>query len=96
MCFRYSIFYVDDVFVMFVFYEKVFGFEIGFLYEGKDYGELIIGDMKFVFFVKFLMCEIGKLLLDVDFKVFCFELVFEIEIVVEDFVCVVVVGVVLI
>lgn len=43
MRFRYSILYVDDVPATLAFYKEAFGFETGFLHEGKDYGELVTG-----------------------------------------------------
>lgn len=85
MRFRYSILYVDDVPATLAFYKKAFGFETGFLHEGKDYGELIIGDTKLAFSAKSLMREIGKTPSDADPKAPSFELAFETETVAEDF-----------
>ena len=40
MKYQYSIIYVDDVEKTLEFYQRAFGFELKFLHEGKDYGEL--------------------------------------------------------
>ena len=85
MRFRYSILYVDDVPATLAFYEKAFGFETGFLHEGKDYGELVTGDTKLAFSAKSLMREIGKSPSDAAPKAPSFELAFETETVAEDF-----------
>ncbi|QTN36720.1 VOC family protein [Cognatishimia activa] len=85
MRFRYSILYVDDVPATLAFYEKAFGFETGFLHEGKDYGELVTGDTKLAFSAKSLMREIGKTPSDANPKAPSFELAFETETVAEDF-----------
>ena len=44
MKYQYSIIYVDDVEKTLDFYQRAFGFELKFLHEGKDYGELKTGD----------------------------------------------------
>ena len=44
MKYQYSIIYVDDVEKTLEFYQRAFGFELKFLHEGKDYGELKTGD----------------------------------------------------
>ena len=85
MKFRYSILYVDDVPATLTFYEKAFGFETGFLHEGKDYGELVTGDTKIAFSAKSLMRELGKSPADADPKVPSFELAFETENVADDY-----------
>lgn len=85
MRFRYSILYVDDVPATLAFYKEAFGFETGFLHEGKDYGELVTGDTKLAFSAKSLMREIGKTPSDADPKAPSFELAFETETVAEDF-----------
>ena len=85
MRFRYSILYVDDVPATLAFYKEAFGFETGFLHEGKDYGELVTGDTKLAFSAKSLMREIGKTPSDADPKAPSFELAFETESVAEDF-----------
>ena len=44
MKYQYTIIYVDDVEKTLEFYQRAFGFELKFLHEGKDYGELKTGD----------------------------------------------------
>ena len=44
MKYQYTIIYVDDVKKTLEFYQRAFGFELKFLHEGKDYGELKTGD----------------------------------------------------
>ena len=44
MKYQYSIIYVTDVEKTLDFYQRAFGFELKFLHEGKDYGELKTGD----------------------------------------------------
>lgn len=85
MRFRYSILYVDDVPATLAFYKEAFGFETGFLHEGKDYGELVTGDTKLAFSAKSLMREIGKTPSDANPKAPSFELAFETETVAKDF-----------
>lgn len=92
MRFRYSILYVDDVPATLAFYKEAFGFETGFLHEGKDYGELVTGDTKLAFSAKTLMREIGKSPSDADPKAPSFELAFETETVAKDFARAVAVG----
>lgn len=60
MIFRYTILYVEDVPAALEFYSAAFGFEIGFLHEGKDYGELITGDTRLAFSSRTLMQQLGK------------------------------------
>lgn len=60
MIFRYTILYVDDVPQTLAFFTKAFGLEIGFVHEGKDYGELITGETKLVFSSTELMRQLGK------------------------------------
>lgn len=85
MRFRYSILYVDDVPATLAFYKEAFGFETGFLHEGKDYGELVTGDTKLAFSAKSLMLEIGKTPSDADPNAPSFELAFETEAVEDDY-----------
>ena len=85
MKFRYSILYVDDVPATLAFYEKAFGFETGFLHDGKDYGELVTGDTKIAFSAKSLLRELGKSPADADPKAPSFELAFETENVASDY-----------
>lgn len=77
MKFRYSILYVEDVKATLTFYKEAFAFEIGFLHEGGDYGELITGDTKLAFSAKALMRELGKTPGDASTKAPVFELAFE-------------------
>lgn len=60
MIFRYTILYVQDVPASLAFYKAAFGFEIGFLHEGNDYGELITGDTKLAFAAKDLIRQQGR------------------------------------
>ncbi|GLS86437.1 lactoylglutathione lyase [Cypionkella aquatica] len=60
MIYRYTILYVASVPETLQFYEAAFGFPIGFLHEGGDYGELITGDTKLAFSSHALMDSIGK------------------------------------
>jgi uncharacterized glyoxalase superfamily protein PhnB len=60
MIFRYTILYVEDVPAALKFYHVAFGFEIGFLHEGKDYGELITGETKLAFSSRSLMQKLDK------------------------------------
>ncbi len=45
----YTLIYVDDVESTMAFYAKVFGLEVGFLHESKQYGEMKTGDTKLGF-----------------------------------------------
>lgn len=65
MKFRYTILYVADVPAALEFYKAAFGFEIGFLHEGKDYGELITGETKLAFAAKTLIAQLGEVPMDV-------------------------------
>ncbi|MES2432573.1 MAG: VOC family protein [Pseudomonadota bacterium] len=60
MIYRYTILYVASVPETLNFYQAAFGFEIGFLHEGSDYGELITGATKLAFSSHALMATIGK------------------------------------
>lgn len=60
MIFRYTILYVENVEQALSFYHRAFGFEIGFLHESKDYGELVTGQTKLAFTSRRLMRELGK------------------------------------
>ena len=85
MKFRYSILYVENVEEILAFYQKAFGFEIGFLHEGGDYGELVTGDTKIAFSAKSLMRELGKTPGAASPDAPTFELAFESEDVDGDF-----------
>lgn len=60
MIFKYTILYVENVRQTLDFYEAAFGFEIGFLHEAGDYGELVTGDTKLAFSSTKLMQDLGK------------------------------------
>lgn len=60
MIFRYTIFYVDDVEATLSFFENAFGFELGFLHESGDYGELVTGETKLAFSSTQLMKQLDK------------------------------------
>ena len=45
----YTLLYVDDVEKAMTFYSKAFGFEVGFLHNSKQYGEMATGDTKLGF-----------------------------------------------
>jgi len=60
MIYRYTILYVASVPETLKFYQAAFGFDIGFLHEGGDYGELITGTTKLAFSSHALMTTIGK------------------------------------
>lgn len=60
MIYRYTILYVASVPETLKFYKAAFGFDIGFLHEGGDYGELITGDTKLAFSSHALMATIGQ------------------------------------
>jgi len=60
MIFRYTILYVDDVQATLDFYTHAFGFDVAFLHEGGDYGELTTGDTKLAFSATTLMQSLGK------------------------------------
>lgn len=77
MKFRYSILYVDNVNDTLTFYQQAFGFQIGFLHESGDYGELVTGDTKLCFSAKSLMRELGKAPGDASSESPIFELAFE-------------------
>ncbi|WP_337250488.1 VOC family protein [Metarhizobium album] len=60
MNFRYTILYVDDVRASLDFFTRAFGFEIAFLHESGDYGELSTGATKLAFSSTALMRQLGK------------------------------------
>lgn len=60
MKFRYTILYVADVPAALAFYKAAFGFEIAFLHEGKDYGELVTGETKLAFAARDLIRQLGE------------------------------------
>lgn len=85
MIFKYSILYVDDVPATLDFYSTAFGFEIGFLHESNDYGELVTGATKLAFSAKSLMREMGKTPGTAQANAPVFELAFETENVDDDY-----------
>ncbi|QIQ20816.1 VOC family protein [Zophobihabitans entericus] len=56
----YTILYVNNVLKTLNFYQKVFGFEIKFLHESGDYGELNTGNTTLSFSSIDLMEQLGK------------------------------------
>ncbi len=84
MKFRYTILYVADVPQALAFYQAAFGFEIGFLHEGKDYGELITGETKLAFAAKSLIAQLGEVPMDMSPDHPAFGLSFETDAVAAD------------
>ncbi len=84
MKFRYTILYVDDVPAALAFYKAAFGFEIAFLHEGKDYGELVTGETKLAFAAKDLIRQLGEEPMAVSPKSPAFGLSFETDDVARD------------
>jgi uncharacterized glyoxalase superfamily protein PhnB len=60
MKFKYSIFYVENVKETIEFYNRAFGFEIKFLHESGDFGELNTGETSISFSSVSLMKQLGK------------------------------------
>ncbi|MEO0929685.1 MAG: VOC family protein [Pseudomonadota bacterium] len=60
MKFRYTILYVKDVPAALDFYHAAFGFDVAFLHDGKDYGELVTGDTKLAFAARDLIRQLGE------------------------------------
>ena len=60
MIYRYTILYVADVRTTLEFYRAAFGFDILFLHDSGDYGELQTGGTKLCFSSFALMQQIGK------------------------------------
>lgn len=85
MIFRYNILYVEDVPATLKFYETAFGFEIGFLHDSSDYGELVTGETKLAFSAKSLMRSLGKTPGEASSQSPVFELAFETDDVDGDF-----------
>jgi lactoylglutathione lyase len=77
MIFRYTILYVQDVPATLDFYSRAFGFEIAFVHEGKDYGELKTGATKLAFSSYALMATLGKTVATHAPEKPSFELAFE-------------------
>jgi len=77
MKFRYTILYVNSVADTLAFYQKAFGFEITFLHESGDYGELSTGETKLAFSSISLMASLGKSPGNVDNSKPIFEIAFE-------------------
>ncbi|SHH25852.1 VOC family protein [Cognatishimia maritima] len=85
MIFRYNILYVEDVPATLKFYKTAFGFEIGFLHDSNDYGELVTGETKLAFSAKSLMRSLGKTPGEASSQSPVFELAFETDDVDGDF-----------
>ncbi len=79
MIFRYAILYVDDVPAALDFYQRAFGLTLGFMHEGKDYGELVTGETKLAFSAKALMAQLGKNPAKANPDAPVFELAFEVD-----------------
>lgn len=77
MKFRYTIIYVDNVPNTLRFYQKAFGFEIGFEHESGDYGELVTGETNLAFGSHALQSYLGKTSQDADPKRPSYEIAFE-------------------
>ena len=60
MIFRYTILYVDNVKASMDFFVRAFGFELKFIHEGGDYGELATGETKLAFSSTELMRQLDK------------------------------------
>ncbi len=74
---RYTILYVEKVKKSLEFYRDAFGFEIGFLHESEDYGELDTGNTKLAFSSVALMSNLGKSPAAPNPKAPVFEIAFE-------------------
>ncbi len=77
MRFKYSIFYVENVKEAMTFYQRAFGFEIRFLHESGDFGELDTGDTSLSFSSLALMKQLGKTPGKPDPEAPVFEIAFE-------------------
>ncbi len=77
MKFKYSIFYVENVKATLAFYHRAFGFEIRFLHESGDFGELDTGDTSLSFSSLSLMKQLGKTPGKPDPEAPVFEIAFE-------------------
>lgn len=77
MIFKYTILYVEDVSASLDFYQRAFGFELGFLHEAGDYGELATGNTKLAFASLALMKQLDKNPQKAQVASLCFELAFE-------------------
>lgn len=77
MIYRYTILYVANVVQTLAFYGTAFGFEIAFLHEAGDYGELKTGETKLAFSSHALMQQIGKSVATTPPEKPSYELAFE-------------------
>lgn len=77
MLFRYTILYVENVRQSLDFFRRAFGFEVGFLHDGGDYGELTTGATKLAFSSRQLMASLGKVPAPADPAAPTFEIAFE-------------------
>lgn len=75
--FKYTILYVPNVKETLEFYVRAFGFEIGFLHESGDYGELATGQTSLCFSSVSLMTQLGKNPASPDAERPVFEIAFE-------------------
>lgn len=57
---KYTIFYVENVKSSLDFYSRAFGFDVTFLHESGDYGELSTGQTSLSFSSVSLMKQLGK------------------------------------
>ncbi|SQI44129.1 Predicted enzyme related to lactoylglutathione lyase [Leminorella richardii] len=76
MQFAYTILYVDDVPQMMDFYHRAFGFEIHFLHDSKDWGELATGATKLSFCSRKLLAQTGTKAGKSDHRQPIFEIAF--------------------
>lgn len=60
MKFKYTIMYVDNVRETLDFYSRAFGFEITFIDEGGDFGQLATGETSLSFCSTSLLKQLGK------------------------------------
>ncbi|MBL4837304.1 MAG: VOC family protein [Kordiimonadaceae bacterium] len=74
---KYTILYVEDVRSSLGFYEQAFGFNIKFLHESGDYGELDTGDTTLAFSSLALMTTLGKSPAKANVSAPIFEIAFE-------------------
>lgn len=79
MNFRYTILYVEDVRASLDFFHRAFGFDIAFLHESGDYGELSTGATKLACSSTALMRQLGKHPQKPSLHAPAFELAFETE-----------------
>lgn len=76
MQFAYTILYVDNVQQSLDFYHRAFGFEIHFLHESGDWGELATGATRLSFCSRELLATQGKKSAKSDYHRPVFEIAF--------------------